>query len=174
MTPASFTVRRLAEEDAASFREIRLAAVTQSPEAFGTTLELAASRPLSWYADRLTESAIFAAFLDGRVVGIVGLRHEDGPKERHKATLWSMFVRAEARGHGIGAALVQAALEHAGRLGEGDSRVEQVVLFVVADNLPAIRLYERFGFTAWGREPRAHKSHGVYADELHMIRFLAP
>ena len=33
MTPASFTVRRLAEEDAASFREIRLAAVTQSPEA---------------------------------------------------------------------------------------------------------------------------------------------
>jgi RimJ/RimL family protein N-acetyltransferase len=50
--------------------------------------------------------------------------------------------------------------------------VEQVHLTVVADNRPAIALYERCGFRSYGLEPRSLRSPGGYADELLMVRFL--
>jgi len=39
---------------------------------------------------------------------------------------------------------------------------------VVAENAAAIRLYGRFGFVAFGREPRARKSGGGYQDVVMM------
>jgi ribosomal protein S18 acetylase RimI-like enzyme len=39
----------------------------------------------------------------------------------------------------------------------------------VSDNSPeALRLYESFGFRAWGREPEATEHNGRRYDEIHM------
>ena len=57
--------------------------------------------------------------------------------------LEDLFVAEDARGSGLGEALVQAALERARE--RGCRRVE---LDVSEGNAPALRLYERFGFAS--------------------------
>ncbi len=50
--------------------------------------------------------------------------------------------------------------------------LEQLHLTVVRGNDKAIALYQRFGFTTYGIEPRALKSAGIYVDELLMVLLL--
>lgn len=62
------------------------------------------------------------------------------------ARLYSLAVQPQARGRGIGMALVEAAAAHAARRG-----CRALSLEVRADNVAAIRLYERRGFVPIGR-----------------------
>ena len=94
--------------------------------------------------------------------GVVGFYVPDGAKQRHKGVLWGMFIQPEARGTGLGPALVARVLEHA------KQTVEEVRLTVVSTNVAAIRLYERAGFERYGLERRALKVGGSYHDEVLM------
>ncbi len=160
------SIRRLTETDAAAFRAIRLAALELAPEAFATQLEAEAARPLGDFAAILREAAVFAAdhdSADGRaLVAVARLTPGRPPKEAHKATVNGFFVRPEFRGSGVGAALMAALIEAA------REHYEHLVLEVVAENAAAIRLYGRFGFAEFGREPRARKSGDGYQDAVMM------
>ena len=57
------------------------------------------------------------------------------------AGLHDIFVDVEARGAGVGAALLEATLAEVGRLG-----APRVVLMSAAQNAPAQRLFARLGF----------------------------
>jgi GNAT superfamily N-acetyltransferase len=111
------------------------------------------------------ESAVFGAFSDVLLVGIVGVVRNTGNKERHKSMIWGMYVTAGFRRSGVGERLLRAAIEEA-RSWEGVELVHLAVSEVAAD---AKRLYERIGFQEWGREPRALCWEGRCADETHMI-----
>ena len=76
--------------------------------------------------------------------------------------LWGMYVRPEYRAAGIGRKLVEAIIEHARR------HVELLQLFVIADNMPARRLYANLGFIEYGIERHATKYHGEYHDDVLM------
>ena len=155
-------IRRLAASDAAAFRAIRLAALEFSPEAFATPLGAEVARPLAHFSTLLQKTAVFAAEHAGALVAVARLTPGKPPKEAHKATVNGFFVRPEFRGSGVGGALM-AALIAAAR-----GRYEQLVLEVVGENAAAIRLYRRFGFTEFGREPRARKAAGYYQDVVMM------
>jgi ribosomal protein S18 acetylase RimI-like enzyme len=156
-------IRALGPEDAAAFRDIRLEALRLSPEAFGGSYEIDSRRPTEFFVDRLAGSTVFGGFAGTTLLGMAGFKQEEGLKERHKATLWGMYVRPEARGTGLSRLLVEAVLEHA------RGRVEQVLLAVVADNEPACRLYAAAGFVEYGLEPASLKQNGRYYDERLMI-----
>ena len=160
------TIRRLASTDAADFRLIRLAALQNAPEAFGSTYEAEAAFPDDVFAARLESGMVFGAWAGQHIVGMAGFRQEAGQKTSHKGFLWGMYVSPDARGQGVGAALITLLLETTAPL------VEQVRLSVVTSNTTAIALYERLGFRAYGIEPRALKSAAGYADEVLMVRFL--
>ena len=83
-------------------------------------------------------------------------------KLRHKAVLWGMYVRIEARGTGLAACLVQRVIEHARPL------VEEICLTVVASNIAGKRLYSAAGFEPYGIERRALKVGEEYFDEVLM------
>jgi ribosomal protein S18 acetylase RimI-like enzyme len=87
---------------------------------------------------------------------------QDAVKLRHKAVLWGMYVRPEARRTGLAAALVQHVIEHARPL------VEEICLTVVASNVAARRLYSAAGFKEYGLERRALKVGREYYDEVLM------
>jgi ribosomal protein S18 acetylase RimI-like enzyme len=164
---ADSTVRLLSAADAQDYRSIRLAALQLAPEAFSSTYEVEAERPLSDFAERLERAAMFGVYDGSDIVGMAGFVRNSGPTARHKGELVGMFVLPKARGKGAGAALMRAVIDHAADL------VEQLHLGVVADNDGAISLYQRFGFTAYGTEPRSLKNAaGVYSDEMLMVKFL--
>ena len=160
------TIRRLKPADAEAYRAIRLAALKAAPESFSSTYEAEVDRPIEHFGRRVADTAIFGAFADEQLVGMAGFMRESSPRERHKGLLWGMYVAPAARRYRIGAALVQAVLDHAA------GEVEQVRLAVSHGNTAAIGLYERLGFVAYGHEPRSLKGLGGYSDDVLMVRFL--
>lgn len=68
------------------------------------------------------------------------------------ARLYSLATQPEARGKGVGSALLDAAVQLAGRRGCRALRLE-----VRTDNLVAIGLYERLGFRRIGRYQRYYE-----------------
>jgi ribosomal protein S18 acetylase RimI-like enzyme len=168
MSEPAITVRPLSSADAALFREVRLEGLTQDPDAFSSTFEEESKKPLSSFAERLTASAVFAAFRGPDILGVAGFYGQPGPKHRHKGILWGMYVRPHARGAGIGGRLVEAVIDHA------RAHVELIELTVISENLAARRLYRRLGFEEYGLEKRAAKYRGRYHDNVLMMKMLTP
>jgi len=155
-------IRRLTSADAPAYREIRLAGLRDSPEAFGSTFVRESTQPLTWFCDRLSNSAVFAAFHSTALVGVAGLAIRAGEKERHKGLLWGMYVRPDARKAGVGKRLVEAVIDHA------RAHVEVIQLSVISENEPARRLYAGLGFVEYGLEKDSLKQNGRYYDEILM------
>jgi len=164
-------IRAGREEDAPAYRELRLEALLNHPEAFSSDYETYASKPMSYWVDRLRfdhpDNAVmmlFAAQEQG-LIGMGGIAHSGGRKTRHSAYLVSMYVRPAWRGLRIAGGLVTACLDWARNEG-----ITIVKLGVAATNVPAIRCYARCGFQVYGIEPRAICHDGVFYDELLMAR----
>jgi ribosomal protein S18 acetylase RimI-like enzyme len=161
-----FAIRRLTVHDVHDYRRIRLASLQAEPETFGASYEATSARPISFFEQRLTDCAIYGAYDGAVIVGTVCFIPETGPKDRHKGHLTGMYVAPEARGRGVGARLIEALIADAREI------VEQIMLSVVVGNAPAIALYERLGFVAYGVEPRALKIADTYFGEILMVKFL--
>jgi ribosomal protein S18 acetylase RimI-like enzyme len=159
-------IRLLTCCDAPAYRDIRLEGLCQNPEAFASAFEDEQDRSLDWFKELLTLSQIFGAFLAQRLVGVVGLRSHADAKLRHKAMIWGMYVRHEARQYGIGERLIDAAVVHA------SSHVEQLQLAVVTENEAARRLYAKAGFIEYGYQINALKHGARYYDDILMVKFL--
>jgi RimJ/RimL family protein N-acetyltransferase len=121
------------------------------------------------FQDAVTNDvARFAAAAGDDVVGSIRIARIDHGAHRHVAS-FTMAVALPWRGKGIGAALLHEALTWARTSG-----VEKVMLDVYASNLPAIALYQRFGFSEEGRLRRHAKKPGGFEDELIMAQWLVP
>ena len=160
----AITVRILGPEDAEAYRELRLDALHLHPEAFGAAHEDEAGLPLQAFRTRLAPpapSAVFGAFAGDALVGMTGLLVDPRAKVRHKALVWGVFVRPEARGGRIAARLLEAVVAHARADG-----VEQLRLTVVTSNAAARGIYDAAGFRIYGVERHALKlGPGRYVDE---------
>lgn len=66
---------------------------------------------------RALSGVLLGAIEDGAVVGAVNLAPAATPNGRHRAEIQKLAVRADRRGGGIGAALLDAATERARELG---------------------------------------------------------
>ncbi len=145
---------RFTRADAPRFRALRLRALRDSPNAFGSTYERASSRSLDDWARGIEDLATFVAVADGVDIGMVrGARDRD---EASSAWLISMWVAPDHRRTGVGNALIDEVVGWA--RAEGYSRIK---LDVADSNDPAIRLYARKGFNATGEvgrlpRPRTH------------------
>jgi ribosomal protein S18 acetylase RimI-like enzyme len=139
-------VRRITPDDAAALRAIRLAALSDTPTAFGSTH----ARELAFTDDVWRERAVagsagndratyFAVDDDGTIVGIAGGFRDD---EDGRLDLVSMWTSPAVRRRGVGRKLVRAVLDWAGD--------EPVRLGVTAGNDAAIELYRAMGFVETG------------------------
>ncbi|MFD4837217.1 GNAT family N-acetyltransferase [Achromobacter sp. NPDC058515] len=165
-------VRRLTASDAASLRQLRLDALVETPESFGSSYEEEHTLTLEdireWIAPA-NDGAMFGVFVDGALAGMVGVGRQRMLKMRHKAHIWSMYVTPSQRGRGLGRLLMHAAIAHA-RTMRG---IRQVQLSVTANNAAAAALYASLGFAVYGHEPEALCVNGELYDEALMALPLA-
>lgn len=157
-------IRPLTASDWETYRTIRLEALELAPEAFGADLTESLRFTSEEWSERITPgpNRIFlGAFQGDQIVGTAGLFREPRTKERHKATIVGVYVAPQARGQGAARVLMQGLLAHARTM----PGLEQIHLRVVVGNVAARTLYERLGFVAYGREPRALQVGGRYLDE---------
>ena len=128
----------LAAGEGQRLRSIRLRALRDTPDAFGTTFEEASAHTAETWSKQVLELPTFVAVKDGDDVGLVRC----GRDQSHVDTAWliSMWVAPEIRRTGVAAALVELVIEWART--NGVSRL----LDVADENAPAIALYDRKGF----------------------------
>jgi ribosomal protein S18 acetylase RimI-like enzyme len=165
--PRRPNVRRLEPADAEALVKIRREALLTEPLVFSAVdgddrSQLPFARKALGERD---EQAVFGEVEGDELAGMVGVIRFSGLKERHKCRLWGMYVAPQARGHGVGRALLEAAIAHARTWPE----VEQLQLSVTEAAVTARRLYEAAGFRPWGLEVRALQWQGRFLDEEHLV-----
>ncbi|MFI9598683.1 GNAT family N-acetyltransferase [Streptomyces sp. NPDC052043] len=106
------------------------------------------------------------AELDGRLVGYIRLGFPtELASNAHVRQILGLAVAEEARGEGVGRALLRAAVEEARRQG-----ARRITLRVLGHNTPARKLYESEGFVVEGVQPEEFHLDGVYVDDIFMGR----
>ncbi|WP_173912731.1 N-acetyltransferase [Acinetobacter sp. Marseille-Q1618] len=128
-------IRQLNDNDVHDFRAIRLSALQNSPEMFGATYAVEVTRPLSIFLDVIFNNVVFAAYHHERIIGVLIFQ-----QNIDQANLYGFFVEPEYRNQGVAQQLLQTTIDY------GQAYVRQVILSVVATNIPAIHLYQKLGF----------------------------
>ncbi|KIL51621.1 acetyltransferase [Jeotgalibacillus alimentarius] len=163
-------IRRLNENDAESYFDIRLASLKNNPEAFATSFEEEQHQPIELYKNRLTSDAsiTLGAIHNEQLVGIITIVKSNKQKLMHRAEIVSTYVVPGNRGKQIGRKLVIHALDEIKHI----PGIEQVYLMVESNNTAAKTLYESAGFEQFGTDRHALKYKGRYFDIDHMVLYL--
>jgi GNAT superfamily N-acetyltransferase len=137
-------VRRLGTDDWRVWRDVRLAALAEAPDAFASTLarELAFGEEI-WRGRMSGPGVHLMSFASRQPTGIAATFV---PDPSPAPELVSMWVRPEWRSRQVGTALVSEVLAWACENGYGEVR-----LWVVEGNTAAVRLYENTGFVLTGQ-----------------------
>jgi RimJ/RimL family protein N-acetyltransferase len=168
MTETAITVRCLEPADCDVIIALRREALAAEPLAFGASIEDDRTLSPELLRASLADAPAFAivgAFDAHTLVGMAGLLRMEKVKARHRALVWGMFVAPMARGRGVGAAILRAAINRA-REWPG---IVQVQLSVTETSDGAARLYRSMGFHEWGVEPHALYWQGRYVNEHHLV-----
>jgi aminoglycoside 6'-N-acetyltransferase len=106
---------------------------------------------------------VFAIELDGRLIGSIQSYEESDPEYRHAGL--DLFIDADEHGHGIG----PAAIRMLARRLIDDEGHHRLTIDPAADNVRAIRAYEKVGFRTVGRMRRYQRTpDGAWVDGLLM------
>jgi ribosomal protein S18 acetylase RimI-like enzyme len=135
-------VRRLQPGEWEILRQVRLHALQDAPDTFGSSFAEEDERPDTWWQASIERLAWFVAEDHGVVVGLVaGLP----TGERPCPEVISMWVDPRHRGSSVATQLLDAVLDWARAAG-----APEVALGVAEDNDRARRFYERAGFRPTG------------------------
>ncbi|MFJ2604644.1 GNAT family N-acetyltransferase [Streptomyces sp. NPDC091279] len=117
-----------------------------------------------FFTDRFGPRDHLVAEWDGRLVGYLRLgRPTSLACNAHVRQIMGFLVAEDARGAGVGRALLRAAREEARRQG-----ARRLTLRVLGHNTPARALYEAEGFTVEGVLPEEFLLDGAYVDDVLM------
>jgi ribosomal protein S18 acetylase RimI-like enzyme len=142
------TCRRATRDDVKLFREVRLHALQDSPDAFGSTYESASARDQASWEEQLFSTVSGEVrntqfvFSGDECVGLAALyREPDDPC----GEIIMMWVAPQYRGSTAASTLVDALIRWADGCG-----LRSVALVVSDSNLRAIKFYENQGFVSTG------------------------
>jgi len=164
----SLRIRKSRGSDCAAIRTIfnqgiedRIATLDEEPETKKAINE--------WYLDHGGRYGILVAERAKRVVGWASLnRYSHRCSYRGVADL-SVYVERDARGSGVGTALLHAIEAHARR-----EEFHKIVLFALAINEAGQRLYRKMGYRDVGVFKEQGRLDGRFVDVIAMERILRP
>ena len=131
-------LRRITPDDWAVLRDVRLRALADSPDAFGSTWEREHDFDEREWRRRCVRP-VWVAEAEDRPVAMAGVFANDGVLQ-----VWGMWTDPARRGQGLARALLDALIGQA--IAEG----QPVGLHVNVDNRVARAFYEGYGFVATG------------------------
>lgn len=158
------TIEPITPQNVFLFKTVRLCALEDAPQAFSATYAKESQfADAEWLqrAERMNgqRGAGFLAMDGDHACGIVGAFLDSN--DRTRAQLVSMWTAPTHRHRGIGRLLVNEVLRWAHLRG-----ADTLLLMVTSNNEPAIRFYERLGFTRTGRTEPYPNDPGVIEYEM--------
>lgn len=142
-------IRPIAPHEWQLYKALRLRALADAPDAFGTTFAESVQRSDAHWVERLSASQAAAKQLpllaeaDGQAVGLAWGHIADA--EPSCAHVFQVWVAPSHRGLGIGRQLIMRISAWANA-----NQAEYLDLSVTCGDTPAVRLYRRLGFEPYG------------------------
>ncbi|MDQ1199185.1 GNAT family N-acetyltransferase [Agrobacterium sp. SORGH_AS 787] len=166
MPGTGWQIRKISDGEVDLFRQIRLDALKNEPNAFASRYEDWDGFPDAEWRKRMTVP-IFVAFAEKQPVGLMALKQLQPPKMKHRAKLEMVYVNEGFRGTGLGGALLCKVVQFAEQQG-----IKQIELGVREDRAGTIRFYRRAGFMQIGKVPQGYIEDGVEFNEILMVKRL--
>lgn len=141
--------------------------LSAGPGEFGISLEQ--ERVFLQQAQDLPTNLYLLAEIEGEIVGTLIFSAEKRPRVQHRGE-FSTSVLRKYWNQGIGGRMLAYLVDWARQT----HVIRKINLRVHVDNLPAIRLYEKYGFVREGHETRASYLHGQFVDVFLMGLQLDP
>jgi len=129
------------------YRELRLAALKNEPQAFGSSYERESGYPDEKWQQRLKEAAegkrhILFAKLDKKLVAMVVGGRDFDDNSSNVAYIWGLYTDASVRRKGIAKLLMSKMLEELSK----ERGIQTIRLEVNVEQESAVKLYESLGF----------------------------
>lgn len=143
MDEATITIRRTTRDDWRALKSIRLEALADTPDAFGSTWGENNKWSDAQWKNAAKNRLYYLAYRDDVVVGMVS----GGLNDQHPGTRWlyGMYVTPSDRGRGTADRLVATVVEWVRREG-----ANEVYLHVTSSVARARAFYTRLGFRRTG------------------------
>ncbi len=151
-------VRLLDEEKWSQYRDVRLRALRESPEAFVASAEEESEFSEDTWRERMRRSRRILAERDTGVAGVVSVGTHRSPEEG-VGELFGLWVEPKQRGTGVARRLLEAAAQQA-----RDDDLTHLVYWVGTDNGRAVAFASSFGFRPTDSR-RPMRIHGLDSDE---------
>lgn len=161
------TIGHLSENQWEIYKEIRLEALKNDPIAFGSSYEEEINYDEIVWRSRIKDF-LFAFNPEEKVVGLIAFLFNNRMKTKHRANIYSVYVRPKFRRNGIGKRLLGEAL----RLIKLNTDIIKVNLTVNPLQTSAISLYESFGFKKVGTLSKEIFNEQTFHDEDLMELFI--
>jgi GNAT superfamily N-acetyltransferase len=164
----SVVLTTLKSNDWLLYRQLRLTALAESPNAFGSTLELEQSRTPAEWSGRLSAAETsngdlpLVALVEGAASGLAWAKRDS--QSPLVVNLFQMWVAPERRGAGVGAALLRESITWAKGLG-----AEAMHLGVAHGESPALRLYIRAGFLPFGSSEPLRPGSALLSQNMRLV-----
>lgn len=153
-------IRRICADEGHALRTLRLAALADSPMAYGSTFAREEAYPEAAWHERAAGGAAggnavtIVAEQDGRLTAMAtGLAADPETQDGSSQPMMvGVFVERTSRRQGVGLALIEAIVSWARARGS-----TRLTVWITANNAPADALYRRCGFHLTGAtRPNAH------------------
>ena len=141
--------------------------ITFGPGEFGLSVE--EERAFLWHTAQSPTSFYLIAEIAGEIAGTLSFSTGKRPRLQH-AGEFGMTVLRRYWNRGIGSRMLAYLIDWARQTGT----IRKINLRVRVDNLPAIHLYEKYGFVQEGRLTREFYLHGQFVDAYIMGLQLDP
>lgn len=153
------------------YRDLRLLALKEEPQAFGSVYKIELGQSDSKWQNRLkdyqegNQQWMVFARLDNELVGMVGAWQSSEDANNMQANLMATFVVLNQRGRGIGTKMLNILIDEIKR----SKRVSVLKLEVNPEKESAVKLYEKAGFQKTGEKQMVlgdGEAHLVYEMEM--------
>src|SRR2546423_3535269 len=162
-------IRSIIEDDLAGFKALRLEALRNHPEAFGTDYEESQREPESVWVDRIrsavegeTQRIFLADAGEQGLAGMLGIYRSYGVKNYHAGNIWGVYIRPQFRGQHLCEKLMHEAIARSAE------KQLPIVRLSATTSAAAIRCYARCGFRVYGVSPGEIRVRETHYDELMM------
>ncbi len=156
-------IKLLTSQDVDAWKRIRLEALQNSSESFGSSYEEEVLYTEEDWQKHLENSYVFGIFVNNELVASACYAPLANIKGKHRGIIWGVYTKVAHRKKGFSKLLMQNLITHA------QNKVRQLHLSCTTINHQAHSMYEHLGFKIYGTDPKALKIKGKYYDEYLMV-----